>query len=134
MAGKIGKKGCFPYVGVYRLIQLTFFDDVAFPLMSALSNTSGRESRRSGGNLRERNLNVSSITFALISQDDSVVHEWCRPNGLLLTGVPCPVDDCSRYLDLRSLSRGHGGVVFRCSRNRKHTRRATYFLKIFCSS
>lgn len=81
MAGKIGKKGRFPYVGVYSLIQFTFFDDVAFPLMSALSNTSGQESRRSGGNLRERNLDVSSITFALISQDDSVVHEWCRPNA-----------------------------------------------------
>lgn len=29
---------------------------------------------------------------------------------LLLTVVPCPVNDCSRCLDLRSLSRGHGGL------------------------
>lgn len=102
------------------------------PLMSASSNTSDREGRRSGGNFRERKLDVSSITFRdfanpwnifhLFSQDDSVVHEWCRQNGLLATSFPCPVDDCSGNMDLRSLSRGHGGVVFRCSSNRNHTR------------
>lgn len=102
------------------------------PLMSASSNTSDREGRRSGGNFRERKLDVSSITFRdfanprnffhLFSQDDSVVHEWCRQKGLLPTGFPCPVDDCSGNMDLRSLSRGHGGVVFKCSINRNHTR------------
>lgn len=100
--------------------------------MSASSNTSDREGRRSGGDFRERKLDVSSITFGdfanprnffhLFSQDDSVVHEWCRQKGLLATGFPCPVDDCSGNMDLRSLSRGHGGVVFRCSSNRNHTR------------
>lgn len=99
--------------------------------MSALSNTSDRESRRSGGNFRERNLDVSSIIFAdfanprncfsLFSQDDSVVHEWCRLNWLLSTGFPCPIDDCIGYMDLRSLF-GHSRVVFRCSRNRNHIR------------
>lgn len=102
--------------------------------MPALSNTSDWEGRRRGENLREREMkvDVSSIAFTdsanpwnifhLFSQDKSVVHEWCRKNGLLATGFPCPVDDCSGNMDLRSLSRGHGGVVFRCSRNRNHTR------------
>lgn len=101
--------------------------------MPALSNTSDWEGRRRGGNLRERErwnwtyhqlplqtANPWNI-FHLFSQDNSVVHEWCRQNGLLATGFPCPVDDCSGNMDLRSLSRGHGGVVFRCSKNRNHT-------------
>lgn len=97
--------------------------------MIALSNTLDREGCRSGGDFREGKLDVSSITFGdfahffhLFSQDDSVVHEWCRQNGPLATGFPCQVDHCSGYMDLRPLSRGHGGVVFRCSSNRNHTR------------
>lgn len=97
--------------------------------MIALSNTLDREGCRSGGDFREGKLDVSSITFGdfahffhLFSQDDSVVHEWCRQNGPLATGFPCQVDHCSGYMDLRPLSRGHGGVVFRCSRNKNHTR------------
>lgn len=33
--------------------------------------------------------------FHLLTQDDSVVHEWCRQNGILSTGFSCSVDDCS---------------------------------------
>ena len=60
--------------------------------------------------------------FHIFSQDATIVHQWCRQNGLLSTGFPCPVDGCSGDMVLRSLSRGHGGVVFRCSSNRNHTR------------
>ena len=60
--------------------------------------------------------------FHILSQDATIVHQWCRQNGLLSTGFPCSVDGCSGDMVLRSLSRGHGGVVFRCSSNRNHTR------------
>lgn len=58
----------------------------------------------------------------LFSQDDSILHEWRRPNGLLATGFPCPVDYYGGNMNLHSLSCGHGWVVFRCSRNINHTR------------
>lgn len=64
-----------------------------------------------------------SVEFVhLFSQDDSILHEWRRQNGLLATGFPCPVEYYSGKMDLHSLSCGHGWVVCRSSINVNHTR------------
>lgn len=42
--------------------------------------------------------------FHLLTQDDSVVHEWCRQNGVLSTGFSCSVDDCSGLVAMAGLS------------------------------
>ena len=90
-------------------------------------------SRKSGGSYRDRcSEDIMQIVpadfvnpwnfFKLFSQNDNDVYKWCQRNGLLATSFPCPVDNCSGVMATNTLSRAPGGMVFRCSVNRTHTK------------
>ena len=90
-------------------------------------------SRKSGGSYRDRcSEDIMQMVpadfvnpwnfFKLFSQNDNDVYKWCQRNGLLATSFPCPVDNCSGVMATNTLSRAPGGMVFRCSFNRTHTR------------
>ena len=84
--------------------------------------------RRSGGNFRDKKLNVKEISFSdwqnpwnfygLFSKSDDVVLEWLRDNGLLARTVPCHKCDGSMFL--KSKADRSGGQIFRCRTNRMH--------------
>jgi hypothetical protein len=92
--------------------------------------------RRGGGSYRERcTENILDLQprdfgnpwnfYGLFSRSEDEVHEWCRQNGLLATTFQCPY--CNGQMTLKTLARAPGGSIFRCNKNRDHTKSSRTF-------
>ena len=99
------------------------------------------EPRKSGGNFRERKLNVREVKFSnwdnpwnfymLFSSGEREILEWLRDHGLLARTIPC--HKCGGSMCLKEKADRNGGQIFRCSTNRTHQkalRSFSFFEKI----
>lgn len=91
------------------------------------------EGRKTGGNYRCRKKeNLLQISpqdfenpwnfFALMSLPDAEVYEWLRMQDLLATNISCTSPDCNGDMFLRGAANKPGGAVFRCNKDRTHTK------------
>lgn len=89
--------------------------------------------KRGGGSFRERRVeNMLELKprdfgnpwnfYGLFSRSEDDVHNWCRQNGILASTFPCPYNNCDGQMNLKALARAPGGSIFRCSKNRDHTK------------
>ena len=60
--------------------------------------------------------------FALMSLPDQEVYEWFRLQDLLVTNISCTSPDCNGEMFLRGAANKPGGAVFRCNKDRTHTK------------
>ena len=100
----------------------------------SVAQEADEETRRSGGNYRERITDPSKINvqdfenpwnfYYLFGCDEGVVNDWLQRNGLLPVTLTCETvvngGKCGGFMTLKPSANLEGGKLFRCRNNRDH--------------